>query len=503
MSPTASAHARAGAFFFLPPSYRRESMSAKRSTTSLSGSGKKAKAGTESGAGASDKSFLERIVYRSFHHHSARKNNCFIAEGVCEAIVLRSDASEEILRELSMDAADCMEYGERSSFDNFPGLTVNLGRFDGDSVLGQKFLYFIRKQMMKLGVEPEGKHLHAVAKSDCKYVTYRSRVAPSPGPSGIFEREWAAALPKFCSPHASLVTPPHRDSGVQNLNQIFVPGDQVTLNDDDDAQVVDYRAVMCVTGDDMGMLMQEPVHDDEGAHVDWAVQLYRLRPGDIFLFKGSTGAIMKHAAAAIPPERRAARACLTYVVFDLHVSDEAPHCFSMPPRPARPVRRRSACELGSGRWWPEGSAGPLVTEYWPTYREQRSAASFLSWDKQIEVLQQWIAIFAARRDAGVAAAGCLPPSAVAFHRRWTELHAEGRVTRGQIGGTLPAGSLLERSRPPPRALSRTATALMRPPRSSVLACASQPPRSCPRASGHARRPVRRRTRHGSVASTPA
>lgn len=87
MSPTASAHARGLELFsFLPPSYRRKSMSAKRSTTSLSGSGKKAKAGTESGAGASDKSSLERIVYRSFHHHSARKDNCFIAEGVCEGL---------------------------------------------------------------------------------------------------------------------------------------------------------------------------------------------------------------------------------------------------------------------------------------------------------------------------------------------------------------------------------------------------------------------------------
>jgi hypothetical protein len=239
---------------------------------------------------------------------------------------------------------------------------------------------------------------------------------------------------------------------------------------------------------------------------------------------------MKHAAAAIPPERRAARACLTYVVFDLHVSDEAPHHFSMPPRPARPVRLRSTCELGSGRWWPEGSAGPLVTEYWPTYREQRSAASFLSWDKQVEVLQQRIAIFAARRDAGVAAAGCLPPSAVAFHRRWTELHAEGRVTRGQIGGeeahaawergeysnlikddpsaagtqggTLPAGSPLERCPRPVAHRPHACPPSCAPPRSSVLACASQPPRSCPRASGHARRAVRRRTRHGSVASTP-
>ena len=38
-----------------------------------------------------------------------------------------------------------------------------------------------------------------------------------------------------------------------------------------------------------------------------------------------------------------------------------------------------------------------VTEYWASHREVRSANSFLSWEKQIEVRELEIAIFDARR----------------------------------------------------------------------------------------------------------
>ena len=80
----------------------------------------------------------------------------------------------------------------------------------------------------------------------------------------------------------------------------------MTINDDPTAQKVDYRAVMPVAGGKMGMLMQVPEYDDKGQHVNWSIQLHWLRKGDIFHFKGSTGAIMKHAAASIT------RGCLSY-----------------------------------------------------------------------------------------------------------------------------------------------------------------------------------------------
>lgn len=66
--------------------------------------------------------------------------------------------------------------------------SVNLGRFDGGSVLGQPFVDLIVERMKKEGLVPARMHVQVAGKADLKYVTYRSPDAPSPGKSGVFHQ---------------------------------------------------------------------------------------------------------------------------------------------------------------------------------------------------------------------------------------------------------------------------------------------------------------------------
>ena len=176
---------------------------------------------------------IERIPFSNFHHHSIEKDNCYV--DTCSCTILRGATSMEEHRKMKSDAADAFMYGRRYACEGLPAQSVNLGRFDGRPVLGRTLFDHVVRRMKDEGLIGAGLTATLVGKSELKRVSYGGQTPwELTGSHGIFDRKWGDAAHKAgCDPEQSMTTPPHRDSGVQHQNAVFVRGGgTITINKD-------------------------------------------------------------------------------------------------------------------------------------------------------------------------------------------------------------------------------------------------------------------------------
>jgi len=338
-------------------------------------------------------SVTERIVLKNYWLTSHLKSYAYVESSVI--LILRTQATEEEKRSLSIDAADVYANGRRHANETIPAHAVPLGHFDGRPVLGRLMVEFVEARLRRAGLVPEGKHVYIIAKCELKRVTYDPRTGWSSKNQTVFGGEWAESiLEAGGDPNACVATPPHRDSGPQHLNMAFetdANSGEVVVNTDPSAIQVDYRAVMPVGGDNLLMLLKTPRHDAEGNHDGWQIRRDMLSMGDIYLFRENAGVFNPHAAAIAP----GGCGCSAYVVVDIQLSTTAPG----DPFASPPPTSTLACQIMSPTFFPDAEAPS--TKFWSTIRTERAAASYLPHEQQREVCALAVAIAAARRQEQV------------------------------------------------------------------------------------------------------
>ena len=371
------------------------------------------------------------LEYKNFRHASSLKDHALVPCARCT--VLRGSPTAQQLAQLEMSAADAFAYHRRHANEGLPAIGLTLGRFGGRPLLAADVFDHTVGVMDGAGLIGS-KFAHLLGKCELKRVCRGSDPpweVTGGGNGYAFKGDWAKSLVALgLDPRASMCTPKHRDSGPQNLNHTFIRGEVITVNTDPDAILIHFRVVMVVSGADMIMLLRVPTYDSKGEHVSWEIKSVLLRPGDLFIFHDSTGALLEHAAAVALPN-----GCTTYVVFDIHLDANPPAGVEPPPPPTT-----LACPLASGSWWPADFVMHSMP-FWTCFHEERSALVFLSGNKQREAAELEVTIFVARRDARASGLE-LPVAAMPLMLRWTALLVEGRSARGTSGAEACARTFL-------------------------------------------------------------
>ena len=395
-------------------------------------------------------SALERLLWKDFDHHSSRKSHASVP--ACGALVLRSTLASFESERLAASADDLVSFGKRNRNESIPATAVPLGRFAGRPVLGQDLYDHVVESLDDQGLLG-GRHAHLAGKAEVKCVDFDTPITGAPA-SAKLGSEWREALIangvdyKHC-----IAAVPHRDSGVQALNKVFVPGELVTINDNVDDVAVNFRVVMVLPGsDDMLMLVDSPTHGPDGTHDGWRIETVRLKAGDMFIFGDGSpegalaGAALKHMAAVVRSDAAAAGGqagsepaavssggCLAYLVVDLGLCDSAPEGVPA-PAPPPPLDAPAIPREGMRAWGHLDSEG-TSNKFWSQRREELSAISFLTKARKRLWFQAEIERFDLRRQHGVRESGCLPKTASAqqCESHMQSLLAEGRTLRSDAG----------------------------------------------------------------------